>query len=200
MNHYPKSVQELISSLSRLPGIGAKTAERLAMYILRASPQESQQLAQRIVQVKQKTRLCQHCFAMSDGDTCAICQDPTRDEGHLCVVEQPADMISIEKSGVWKGRYHILQGALSPIDGIGPDALRIRELLARIADGHISEVVLATGTSVEGETTAVYLAEKLKACAAVKVSRIATGVPVGGDLKYIDPMTLRKAQESRHGL
>jgi recombination protein RecR len=200
MNHYPKSVQELIASLSRLPGIGAKTAERLAMYILRASPQESQQLAQRIVQVKQKTRLCRHCFAMSDGETCTICEDPSRNDGRLCVVEQPADMISIEKSGVWKGRYHILQGALSPIDGIGPDALRIRELLARIADGQVNEVVLATGTSVEGETTAVYLAEKLKAFPAVRVSRIATGVPVGGDLKYVDPMTLRKALESRHGL
>ena len=200
MNHYPKSVQELIASLSRLPGIGAKTAERLAMHILRTPRQEAQQLAQRIVQVKQKTRLCQHCFAMSDGDTCTICLDSTREGGRLCVVEQPADMVSIEKSGVWKGRYHILQGALSPIDGIGLEALRIRELMQRIASGQISEVVLATGTSLEGEATAVYLAKQLKAHPAVRISRIATGVPVGGDLKYVDAVTLRKAMESRRGL
>lgn len=199
MNHYPETIQQLIASLSKLPGIGTKTAERLAMYILRATQKDMTLLAHRIVVVKEKTRLCGLCFTLSDGDRCRICNDPGRDRKKLCVVEQPADMVSIEKSGAWHGLYHILQGALSPMDGIGPEALRIKELVARIASEGIEEVVLATGTSTEGEATASFLSRRLEPLS-VKVSRIASGVPMGGDLKYVDQVTLKKAMDRRHGI
>ena len=199
MNHYPQTIQQLIISLSKLPGIGTKTAERLAMYILRAPKKDMTLLAQRICEVKDKTRLCGLCFTLSDGDRCRICSDPGRDRHKLCVVEQPADMVSIEKSGAWRGLYHILQGALSPMEGIGPEALRIKELMDRIASETIEEVVLATGTSTEGESTASFLSRQMEPLA-VKVSRIASGVPMGGDLKYIDQVTLKKAMDRRHDI
>jgi len=199
MNHYPASIQQLIQSLSKFPGIGTKTAERLAMYILRAPLRDVEKLAHRIMEVKEKTRLCRLCFALSDRELCRLCSDPARDRSMICVVEQPADMVSIEKSGSWNGLYHILQGALSPIDGIGPEALRIKELMGRISAEEIKEIVLATGTSTEGESTASFLAQRLSNYS-VKVSRIASGVPMGGDLKYIDQVTLRKAMDRRHGM
>jgi recombination protein RecR len=199
MSHYPASIQQLILSLSKLPGIGTKTAERLAMYVLRAPRQEVDKLAHRIMEVKEKTRLCRLCFALSDDELCRLCSDPARDRSMICVVEQPADMVSIEKSGSWNGLYHILQGALSPIDGIGPEALRIKELLGRITAEEIKEIVLATGTNTEGESTASFLAQRLSNYS-VKVSRIASGVPMGGDLKYIDQVTLKKAMDRRHGM
>ncbi len=199
MHHYPETIQRLIASLSKLPGIGTKTAERLAMYILRAPKKEMALLANRIVAVKEKTQLCEMCFTLSDGDRCRICNDPNRDRNKLCVVEQPADMVSIEKSGAWRGLYHILQGVLSPMDGIGPEALRIKELMARVTAEGIEEVVLATGTSTEGEATASFLS-RLLGSLAVSVSRIASGVPMGGDLKYVDQVTLKKAMDRRHGI
>lgn len=199
MSHYPASVFKLIKNLSRLPGIGEKTAERLAMHILRAPRREAEQLSRSIIEIKEKVKLCSMCFALSDTDVCNICSDPTRNDSTLCVVEQPADMVAIEKSGSFKGLYHILEGALSPMDGVGPDSIRIKELITRIARDKIKEVVLATSTNIEGETTAAYIAEQLKNHP-VKVTRIASGVPIGGDLKYVDQITLKKAMETRHAL
>jgi recombination protein RecR len=197
MYHYPASLRKLIKSLAKLPGIGEKTAERLALYILRAPRLEAEQLARSILEIKEKIRLCTRCFAMSDSDVCHLCSDTTRNPAVLCVVEQPADMASIEKSGAFNGCYHTLGGALSPMDGIGPDEIRIKELILRVKNGDIEEIILATGTNVEGEATAAYLAAQLAAYP-VKVTRIASGVPMGGDLKYVDQMTLQRALESRH--
>jgi recombination protein RecR len=199
MNHYPTSIRQVIRQLSKLPGIGEKTAERLAMYILRSSRSDAEQLAKSIGELKDKVRLCSICFSLSEAEHCNICSNPSRDERLLCVVEQPADMVSIEKSGAYNGRYHVLQGALSPMDGVGPDAIRIKELIARIVAGGIQEVILATGTHVEGEATASYLLGLLEKFP-VKVTRIASGVPIGGDLKYIDQVTLKRAMETRHAL
>ena len=199
MNHYPTSIRQVIRQLSKLPGIGEKTAERLAMYILRSSRSDAEQLARSIGELKDKVRLCSTCFSLSEAEHCNICSNPSRDERMLCVVEQPADMVSIEKSGAYNGRYHVLQGALSPMDGIGPDAIRIKELIARIGEGGIQEVILATGTHVEGEATASYLLGLLEKFP-VKVTRIASGVPIGGDLKYIDQVTLKRAMETRHAM
>jgi recombination protein RecR len=190
---------KLIKNLSRLPGIGEKTAERLAMHILRAPRRDAEQLSHSIIEVKEKVRHCSMCFALSDSGVCNICSDATRTASILCVVEQPADMVAIEKSGSFKGLYHILEGALSPMDGVGPDDIRIKELITRIARDKIKEVVLATGTNIEGETTAAYIAEQLKNHP-VKVTRIASGVPIGGDLKYVDQVTLKKAMETRHAI
>lgn len=199
MNYYPSSIQNLIKNISRLPGIGEKTAERLSMHILRSPLHEAEQLAQSILEIKHKVRLCTKCFALSDGNVCGICSDPARDPSTLCVVEQPADMVAIERSGAFHGLYHILAGALSPMNGIGPEDLRIRELMTRIEKDRIKEVVLATGTSVEGETTASYIADMLSKFS-VRVTRIASGVPMGGDLKYVDQVTLKRALETRHVL
>jgi len=199
MQHYPESIRALIRSFAKLPGIGEKTAERLAMHVLRRPAQEAEALAHSIVDVKQKVRLCVDCFGLSDGERCHICQDLSRVASLVCVVEQPADMIAIEKSGAFKGVYHILGGTLLPMEGVGPDDLRIRELFERIRRDEIKEVILATGTGVEGESTAAYIAQRL-AGTGVSVSRIASGVPVGGDLKYIDKMTLKCALDGRHAL
>ena len=199
MNHYPSSILKLIKSFSRLPGIGEKTAERLTMHILRAPRREAEQLSNSIVEVKDKIRLCSICFGLSDTDICNICSNRTRTSSILCVVEQPADMVAIEKSGSFTGLYHILEGVLSPMDGIGPDNIRIKELISRISQGEIKEVVLATGTNVEGEATAAYIAERIENYR-IKVTRIASGVPIGGDLKYVDQVTLKKAMETRHAV
>ncbi len=198
INHYPASIIELIKNLSRLPGIGEKTAERLAMHILHASRKEAEKLSQSIVELKNKVRLCSRCFSLSDNELCAICQDPSRIQQLLCVVEQPGDMVALEKSGAFKGLYHVLQGVLSPMDGVGPEDIRLQELFSRIETENIQEVVIATGTSMEGEATASYIAERLEN-RPVKLTRIASGIPIGGDLKYVDQVTLRKAMESRHG-
>ncbi len=197
MQHYPKPIRELIRGLAKLPGIGEKTAERLAIHILRNSLNDAEALANSIVTVKQKIRLCTKCFGLSDDVLCEICRDASRDASLLCVVEQPADMIAIEKSGAFKGLYHILGGNLAPMEGVGPGDLRLRELFERIGAQGIQEVILATGTSVEGEATATYIANQLGG-RNVRTSRIASGVPVGGDLKYIDQMTLKCALDGRH--
>jgi recombination protein RecR len=199
MQHYPESLRTLIKNLAKLPGIGEKTAERLAIHILRKPLNSAAQLADSIIAVKHKVRLCSRCYSLSDGEVCHICSDGTRNETLLCVIEQPADMISIEKSGAFKGFYHVLGGVLAPMEGVGPEDIRINELIARAGNGIIKEVILATGTSVEGESTAAYIAQRL-AGKDVTVSRIATGVPVGGDLKYVDQMTLKCALDGRHDL
>lgn len=199
MTQYPASITNLIKQISRLPGIGEKTAERLAMHILRSPRKEAQELAQSIVQVKERVQLCTRCYGLSDGELCTICADPTRDATVLCVVEQPADMVAVEKSGAFRGLYHILSGVLSPMNGVGPDDIRISELLSKIEHPQLKEVVLATSTSVEGESTAAYIAQRL-ANHTVKVTRIASGVPMGGDLKYVDQVTLKKAMEARHNV
>ncbi|MDI6687217.1 MAG: recombination mediator RecR [Desulfobacterales bacterium] len=197
MNFYPLPILNLIKNISRLPGIGEKTAERLAMHILRIPRREAEQLARSILEMKDKIKLCSTCYALSDNHICNICSDQTRSDFILCVVEQPADMVAIEKSGSYKGLYHVLQGVLSPMNGVGPDKIRIKELILRIQKKIVKEVVLATGTNVEGEATASYIAQLLDKHP-VKVTRIASGVPMGGDLKYVDQVTLKRAMETRH--
>jgi len=172
MSYYPESIRKLIKNLSKLPGIGEKTADRLAMHILRAPRREADHLAHSIMEVKEKIRLCTMCFSLSDAEICNICRDRNRNSSILCVVEQPADMVAIEKSGAFTGLYHILEGVLSPMDGVGPDNIRIKELISRIAQGKIQEVVLATSTNIEGESTADYIAQRLGNYP-VKVTRIA---------------------------
>ena len=199
MDHYPGSIKTLIRTLARLPGIGRKTAERLAMHILQQPAEDAHRLARSIVDLKKKLRLCSRCFALSDDVLCRICNDPSREPGLICVVEQPADMASIEKSAAFNGRYHILGGCLSPMDGIGPDDIKIAELVARVEKEDVNEIILATGTNVEGESTAAYIAGILGSMP-VTVTRIASGVPMGGDLKYVDQVTLKRAMESRHGI
>jgi len=199
MNYYPASIQNVIKNISRLPGIGEKTAERLALHILKAPRIEAEHLAHSILELKDKIRLCSRCFALSDSDLCSICSNPARDSSLLCVVEQPADMVSVEKSGAFKGLYHILSGVLSPMNGVGPNDIKIRELISRVKKGNIKEVVLATGTNIEGEATASYIAQLLDKFP-VKVTRIASGVPMGGDLKYVDQVTLKRAMETRHNV
>jgi recombination protein RecR len=199
MYHYPPSIINAVKQLSKLPGIGEKTAERLAMHILKMPAVDAEQLAQSITTLKQRIKLCSRCFALSDSEVCSICSDAARDGSLLCVVEQPADMASIEKSNAYKGFYHVLQGALSPMNGIGPDDIRIQELIDRVAAGSVKEVVLATGTSLEGESTASYIADRLKGYA-VQITRIASGVPIGGDLKYVDQVTLKRAMDTRHAI
>lgn len=169
------------------------------MHILKSPAGDAERLAGSITEMKARTRLCSKCFALSDREICGICSDPARDSGKLCVVEQPADMVAIEKSGAFSGLYHILSGTLSPMDGVGPEDIHIAELFHRIRTSVVQEIVLATGTSVEGESTAAYIAEKLEN-SSVAVTRIASGVPMGGDLKYVDQVTLRRAMETRHGL
>lgn len=198
MNHYPESILNLIKSLSRLPGIGRKTAERLSLHILHAPNHEAQALANDILELKKKVRLCSTCFSLSDREECRICSNPNRDRSSICVVENPTDMVAIEKSGAFSGRYHILGGALSPMDGIGPDELRIKELFARAVSKTITEVIIATGTDVEGEATASYIIDNLKK-KGVNVTRIASGVPMGGDLQYVDQVTMQRAMEGRRG-
>jgi len=198
MNHYPEPILKLINSLSTLPGIGKKTAERLALHILHAPDIQASNLAADIVEVKLSVKLCKICFALSDKDICQICSDPLRDESLICVVENPADMAAIEKANAFSGTYHILGGALSPIDGICPGDIRLHELIKRADNSKIKEIILATKTNVEGEATASYIIEKLKP-KKIKISRIASGIPMGGDLQYIDQLTMQKALEKRYG-
>ena len=194
MEFYPPSLVRLIKHLSKLPGIGEKTAARLALHILRSSEEDAKALSESIREVKNKIRFCSNCFGLSEATPCRICLNNNRDHTIVCVVEQPSDLAALEKSGAFKGVYHVLHGALSPMNGIGPDDLRVRELIERVMQGEIKEVALATNTNVEGEATASYLAQLLKGYP-VLVTRIATGVPVGGVLKYHDEVTLRRAME-----
>lgn len=197
MYHYPEPIIKLIDSLSNLPGIGKKTAERLALHLLHAPDHDAAVLAADIIELKASIRLCVDCFALSDKEKCRICSDPTRNFSVICVVENPTDMAAIEKSDAFNGTYHILGGVLSPIDGIGPDDIRIRELFRRAKNNKVKEIILATKSDVEGEATAAYIHEKLQK-SGIKVSRIASGIPMGGDLQYVDPLTMQKAMEKRY--
>jgi len=197
-------VARLIESFARLPGIGPKTAQRLTYHLLRAPEAEARTLAAALVDVRDKVVFCEICFNISDAPTCAICRDPGRDQRRLCVVEEPLDVLALERTAEFKGRYHVLHGAISPIDGIGPDRLRIRELLARADEAKAAgepfeEVILATNPTLEGEATAMYLDERLDASVGV-VSRIARGIPVGGDLEYADEVTLIRALQGRRAI
>jgi recombination protein RecR len=193
---YPEALQRVVVALSRLPGVGEKTAARLALYLLRASQGEVVELAQALLDLKGKVSLCQRCFAFADDELCPLCADPARLAGVLMVVADPGDLLAIEKVGWYQGRYHVLGGVLSPLDGVGPDDLRIRELLDRIEPEGITEVILAMNPSLEGEATTTYLSQELKPLG-VKVSRIAYGLPMGGDIKYADRDTLREALSYR---
>jgi recombination protein RecR len=192
---YAGPIARLIQQLARLPGIGEKTAARLAFHLLRAPPGEASALASAIVEVKEKIRFCGICCDLTERDPCAICADARRDPRIICVVAQPQDVVAIERAGGFRGRYHVLHGILSPLDGIGPDDLRIAELIRRCG-GAVEEVILATSPSVEGEATAVYIA-KLVRPLGVRASRIATGMPIGGELEYADHLTLSRAIDGR---
>jgi recombination protein RecR len=196
---HAQPISRLIQELARLPGIGEKTASRLALHILRSSRESAEALARAILEVKEKIRLCRQCFNLTDQDLCRICQDGRRNREIVCVVSGPEDLMALERSGGYQGLYHILHGVLSPLEGIGPQDLRIDELLERIRGGKIEEVILATNPSVEGEATAQYLSQVIKPLG-VRVTRIARGVPMGGDLQYIDQVTLSKSLENRSPL
>jgi len=199
MKAYAQPIKRLISELAKLPGIGEKTAARLANYILRATEDDVRKLAESIIEVKRKIKLCRICLNPTEDDICYICHDTTRDQDVICVVEEPDALAAIEESGGFRGTYHVLHGALAPLDGIGPDNLRLGELLLRIASGHIKEIILATNPNVHGEATALLITRMLKE-KNIKLTRIATGVPMGGDLKYIDKMTISKSLEFRRGM
>ena len=195
-NAYPPILNNLIRKLSRLPGLGEKSAARIAMYLLKVPADETEALAENIRQLRDKIRTCQVCFHFTDDRLCPVCADPARNTGELCVVESTADLLAIEQSGAFKGRYHVLQGVLAPLDGIGPEQIRIKELLGRIDPENISEIIIATNPSSEGEATAHYLLQLLKD-RPVRVTRIAYGIPMGGDLKYTDRITLDRALKGR---
>jgi len=192
----PDPISKLISELSKLPGIGEKNATRLAFHIFRSQKSYADNLAQAIIDTKTKVMVCGTCFNFASDSPCAVCKDTKRDPNILCVVEEPLDQLAIERSSEFKGRYHVLNGVISPIEGIGPEDLRIRELLARLERDSVKEVIIATNPSVEGEATALYLAKLIKPLGA-EVSRIAYGIPVGGDIEYIDEITLGKAIRDR---
>lgn len=194
--YYPKPLAKLVGALEKLPGIGPKSAQRMAFYILRSSDEEARALTEAISEVKEKITQCKVCFNFADRDLCEICSSDKRDKGTICVVSEPRDVIAMEKTNEYGGVYHVLQGVISPMDGIGPEMLRIRELQQRITTDSISEVILATNPTIEGDTTAMYLAGILKPLG-VKVTRIAHGMPVGGDLDYADQATLIRALEWR---
>lgn len=196
MEKYTKSMYKLIQALKKMPGIGPKSAERMAFHILRLPHSEAEALAYSILKVKESIRFCKLCGNLSEEQTCGICSDPRRDKELICVVQQPTDIVSIEKSGVFNGLYHVLGGALSPLDGVAPENLRISELLGRIKTSRLKEVIIATDSDSEGETTALYLARLLKN-QKLKVTRIAYGLPMGSNLEYADQVTLAKALEGR---
>lgn len=199
MRGYAPPIRRLIGELGRFPGIGEKTATRLATFILRSSDDDARRLAESIIEVKEKIRFCSVCFNLSEGDLCEICKDTSRDRKVICVVEEPNSLMAIEESGSFSGTYHVLHGILSPLDGIGPDQLKLKELLERVLSDEVKEIIVATNPSVQGESTAL-LVTKLVRDKGIDVTRIALGVPVGGDLKYMDKMTLAKAIEFRRGM
>ena len=193
---YEGPIQELIDELARLPGIGPKSAQRLAFYLIKIDKVEARNLAEAIVRVKERVTFCRECGNVAEGELCLVCRNPLRDKTVLCVVEEPKDAASVEKAGVIRGRYHILGGAISPLDGIGPEDLRVQELIDRVERDEVTEVILATNPNLEGNATAMYVAALLKPVG-VRVSRLASGLPVGGDLEYADEVTLTQALEGR---
>ena len=199
MKAYAQPIKKLIAELGKLPGIGEKTAARLANYILRSTQDDVRKLAESIIEVKSKIKLCRTCLNLTEEDTCNICRDTTRDKEMICVVEDPDALAAIEESGGYRGTYHVLHGALAPLDGIGPDNLRLGELVNRINEGNVKEIIIATNTNVQGETTALLLTRMFKE-KNIKLTRIAMGMPMGGDLKYVDKMTISKSLEFRRGM
>lgn len=193
---YEGVVQDLIDELGRLPGVGPKGAQRIAFHLLQAEPEDVRRLAEVLIEVKQRVKFCTICFNVSEAEQCRICRDPRRDPSVLCVVEEYKDVVAIERTREFRGRYHVLGGAISPIDGVGPDQLRIRELMTRLADGQVIEVILATDPNLEGEATATYLTRLLSPMG-LRVTRLASGLPVGGDLEYADEVTLGRAFAGR---
>ncbi|TDE89221.1 recombination protein RecR [Occultella glacieicola] len=199
MAAYEGIIADLIEELGRLPGVGPKSAQRIAFHILAADPAEVQRLAAVLTEVKSKVRFCEICGNVSEDVQCRICRDPRRDPSILCVVEEAKDVVAIERTREFRGRYHVLGGAINPIDGVGPDDLRIRELMTRLADGAVQEIIIATDPNVEGEATATYLARMLRPMG-LTISRLASGLPVGGDLEYADEITLGRAFEGRRSI
>jgi recombination protein RecR len=201
---YEGPIQDLIEELGRLPGVGPKSAQRVAFHLLTVEAADAERLARAIIAVKERVRFCARCFNVSEQEECRICRDSRRDPSAVCIVEEPRDLMAIEKTNEFRGRYHVLGGAISPIDGVGPEQLRIKELVARLGAEEITEVVLATNPNIEGEATASYLARMLKAMSTaehpIRVSRIASGLPVGGDLEYADEVTLGRAFAGRREL
>ena len=199
MSYYSPSIEKLIQSFEKLPSIGNKTAARLAFYILNASEEETNEFVSSIINAKKNLKYCTKCYNLSDTDPCSICGNPKRDQSQICVVEDVRDIIAMERTHEFKGVYHVLHGSISPMNGIGPDDIKIKELLSRLMDGQVKEVILATNPRVEGEATAMYLSKLIKPLG-VSVTRIAHGIPVGGDLEYTDEITLTKALEGRREL
>jgi recombination protein RecR len=196
---YEGVVQDLIDELGRLPGVGPKSAQRIAFHLLAADPNDVRRLADVLVEVKATVRFCRICGNVAEQDECRICTDPKRDTTVICVVEEPKDVVAVERTREFRGRYHVLGGAISPIEGIGPDDLRVKELMTRLADGAVTELIIATDPNLEGEATATYLARLVKPMG-LTVSRLASGLPVGGDLEYADEVTLGRAFEGRRSL
>lgn len=196
MSYYSPSIEKLIEAFEKLPSIGNKTAARLAFYVLNSSEEETNEFVQAIVNAKKNLKYCSICYNISDTDPCTICSNAGRDKSVICVVEDVKDVVAMEKTHEFKGVYHVLHGSISPMNGIGPDDIRIKELLARLMDGSVKEVILATNPRVEGEATAIYLSKLIKPLG-ITVTRIAHGIPVGGDLEYTDEVTLSKALEGR---
>ena len=199
MSIYTPALQKLIDELGKLPGVGPKSAQRIAFHLIKIPEQEALSLADAIQQAKQKVRFCETCFNMSDEVICEICSDYQRDSSLVCVVEEPRDIVALERTREYKGLYHVLQGAINPIDGIGPEQLKIRELLERLKGNTVVEVILCTNPNIEGEATAMYLAKLIEPLG-IQVSRIASGLPVGGDLEYADELTLGRALEGRRNI
>jgi recombination protein RecR len=196
---YEGVVQDLIDELGRLPGVGPKSAQRIAFHLLAADPADVRRLAEVLLEVKAKVRFCATCGNVAEEETCRICRDPRRDAGVLCVVEESKDVVAVERTREFRGRYHVLGGAISPIEGIGPEQLRVKELMSRLADGAVTEVILATDPNLEGEATATYLTRLLRPMG-LRVTRLASGLPVGGDLEYADEVTLGRAFEGRRAV
>ncbi|MGQ9493255.1 MAG: recombination mediator RecR [Anaerolineae bacterium] len=196
MSATPKPVMRLIEEFSRLPGIGPKTASRLTYFLLRAPAEQAQSLSEAIRQVKERTVLCSVCFNIAESSPCSICSSPDRDQSQICVVEEPLDVLAIERTRQYQGLYHVLHGAISPVEGIGPEELKIRELVQRVRNGGVHEVLLATNPNLEGEATAMYIARQILPLG-VRVTRLARGLPIGGDLEYADEVTLAQALEGR---
>jgi recombination protein RecR len=193
---YEGVIQDLIDELGRLPGVGPKSAQRIAFHLLQSDPTDIRRLVAALTEVTEKVRFCDVCFNVSADEQCRICRDPRRDPAILCVVEEPKDVVAIEKTREFRGRYHVLGGAISPIEGVGPDDLRIKELVTRLGSGDVTEIIIATDPNLEGEATATYLARWLKPMG-VRITRLASGLPVGGDLEYADELTLGRAFEGR---
>lgn len=196
MAFYEGPVQVLIDELGRLPGVGPKSAQRIAYFLLKSAPEDANRLAQAITEAKAKVTWCRRCFNVAEGELCGFCRDERRDPTLLCVVEEPRDIVAVERTHEFRGRYHVLQGAISPIEGVGPEQLRVKELVRRVGEEGVAEVILATNPNIEGEATAMYLAKLLKPLD-IRVTRIASGLPVGGDLEYADEVTLGRALEGR---